>query len=103
LAKAHDRAGNISKRQSASDFHCSRAGRTCPLWNVYEAFLQPGKILTRLARMPDCAQRAFPAVGRGLQVDENMRQFAPYASAKPARPGVGRRTRPKRSFRGVGG
>jgi predicted transcriptional regulator len=48
-----DRAGNISKRQSATDFHFSRTGGTCPLWSVYEAFAQPGKILTQLARMPD--------------------------------------------------
>jgi len=48
-----DRAGNISKRQSATDFHFSRAGGTCPLWNVYEAFAQPGRILTQLAEMPD--------------------------------------------------
>ncbi|HKX39960.1 MAG TPA: short-chain fatty acyl-CoA regulator family protein [Burkholderiaceae bacterium] len=148
-----DRAGNISKRQSATDFHFSRTGGTCPLWNVYEAFERPGKILTQLARMPDgrtylwvarcisherggygaprrtfavalgcdvrhadrlvyaqgldlsnpaaatpigtgckvcdrddCAQRAFPAVGRRLQVDENIRLFAPYASAKPSNP-----------------
>ena len=48
-----DRAGNISKRQSATDFHFSRVGGTCPLWNVYEAFAHPEKILTQLARMPD--------------------------------------------------
>ncbi len=48
-----DRAGNISKRQSATDFHFSRVGGTCPLWNVYEAFANPGRILTQLARMPD--------------------------------------------------
>ncbi|HTU61572.1 MAG TPA: short-chain fatty acyl-CoA regulator family protein [Polyangiales bacterium] len=48
-----DRAGNISKRQSATDFHFSRVGGTCPLWNVYEAFVQPGRILTQLAQMPD--------------------------------------------------
>jgi len=48
-----DRAGNISKRQSATDFHFSRVGGTCPLWNVYEAFAQPGRVLTQLARMPD--------------------------------------------------
>jgi len=144
-----DRAGNISKRQSATDFHFSRTGGTCPLWNVYEAFARPGKILTQLAQMPDgrtylwiarcisrqrggfaapartfavalgcdvrhahrlvyaigldlndpaaatpigvgckvcdrenCAQRAFPAIGRELQVNENLRQFAPYANAK---------------------
>ena len=48
-----DRAGNISKRQSATHFHFSRTGGTCPLWNVYEAFEQPGRILAQLASMPD--------------------------------------------------
>lgn len=143
-----DRAGNISKRQSATDFHFSRGGGTCPLWNVYEAFASPGRILTQMARMPDdrtylwiarnvshrtggwgapgkdfaiglgcdirhahrlvysqgldladpsaatpigggcrvceraaCPQRAFPAVGRPLAVDENRSQPEPYAAA----------------------
>jgi XRE family transcriptional regulator, fatty acid utilization regulator len=143
-----DRAGNISKRQSATDFHFARIGGTCPLWNVYEAFSQPDRVLTQLARMPDertylwiaralshgqggyhaprktfavalgcdlqhagrlvysdgldltnpasatpigaacricerltCPQRAFPAVGRALQVDENRSAFAPYAAS----------------------
>lgn len=48
-----DRAGNVSKRQSAAHFHFSRVGGTCPLWNVYEAFSHPGRILRQLARMPD--------------------------------------------------
>ncbi|NMG04684.1 ImmA/IrrE family metallo-endopeptidase [Azoarcus taiwanensis] len=48
-----DRAGNISKRQSATDFHFSRVGGTCPLWNVYEAFTHPHQIQTQLASMPD--------------------------------------------------
>ena len=48
-----DRAGNISKRQSATHFHFSRVGGTCPLWNVYEAFSQPGRIVPQMARMPD--------------------------------------------------
>jgi predicted transcriptional regulator/plasmid maintenance system antidote protein VapI len=48
-----DRAGNISKRQSATDFHFSRVGGTCPLWNIYEAFNQPGRILRQIAQMPD--------------------------------------------------
>jgi predicted transcriptional regulator/transcriptional regulator with XRE-family HTH domain len=140
-----DRAGNISKRQSATDFHFSRTGGTCPLWNVYEAFAQPGKVITQLSRMPDnrtylwiartvthhrggygalhrtfavalgcdvryasrlvyakgialddpeaatpigagckvcdreeCPQRAFPMLGRGLRINENVRQFSPY-------------------------
>jgi predicted transcriptional regulator/DNA-binding XRE family transcriptional regulator len=48
-----DRAGNVSKRQSATDFHFSRVGGTCPLWIVYEAFSHPSKVLTQVARMPD--------------------------------------------------
>lgn len=48
-----DRAGNISKRQSATDFHFSRIGGSCPLWNVYAAFARPGETLTQVARMPD--------------------------------------------------
>ncbi|MGO4394570.1 short-chain fatty acyl-CoA regulator family protein [Variovorax sp. M-6] len=148
-----DRAGNISKRQSATHFHFSKTGGTCPLWNVYEAFAQPGRILPQLARMPDgraylwiartvshgqrgfgspsktfsiglgcdiryaprlvyskgldlkdpevptpigmgckvcervaCPQRAFPFVGRPLDVNENESRFTPYAvaDAKPA-------------------
>ena len=142
-----DRAGNISKRQSATDFHFSHSGGTCPLWNVYEAFAQPHKVLTQIARMPDgrtylwiarciarttggygspertfaiglgcdvrhaarlvyakglaltdpeaatpigagckvcdrqgCPQRAFPALGKRLRIDENERSREPYAS-----------------------
>lgn len=48
-----DRAGNISKRQSATDFHFSRFGGTCPLWNIYAAFSSPDRILTQQAEMPD--------------------------------------------------
>ncbi|MFF3448401.1 short-chain fatty acyl-CoA regulator family protein [Streptomyces sp. NPDC002667] len=48
-----DRAGNMSKRQSATGFHFSRAGGTCPLWNVYEAFAGPGRIHVQIAEMPD--------------------------------------------------
>ncbi|MET8815003.1 short-chain fatty acyl-CoA regulator family protein [Streptomyces sp. NPDC004549] len=48
-----DRAGNMSKRQSATGFHFSRAGGTCPLWNVYDAFAAPGRIHVQVAEMPD--------------------------------------------------
>jgi predicted transcriptional regulator/plasmid maintenance system antidote protein VapI len=140
-----DRAGNMSKRQSAAGFHFSRVGGACPLWNIYEAFTSPGKILTQVASMPDgkkyfwiartvgrniggygnpgktfavglgcelrhahrlvyskgidldapnggtpigmgckvcerpaCPQRAFPAIGKELTVDENTSTFVPY-------------------------
>ena len=147
-----DRAGNMSKRQSAASFHFSRIGGACPLWNVYEAFAAPDRILTQLAQMPDgrtylwiartvahrrggygapsklfaiglgcdlrhagrlvsgrgvarndpaaatpigggckvcdrpaCPQRAFPALGRALDVDENLGRFEPYPAAEPRR------------------
>ena len=48
-----DRAGNISKRQSATAFHFSRVGGSCPLWVVHDAFARPGRILTQIAQMPD--------------------------------------------------
>ena len=142
-----DRAGNISKRQSATHFHFSRTGGTCPLWNVYEAFGQPERVLRQIATMPDgrsylwiartvsggqrgygapgktfsvglgcdirhachlvyaqgldlhapaaatpigmgckvcerhaCPQRAFPYIGRALDVDENHSRFTPYGA-----------------------
>ncbi|APT83897.1 acetate metabolism transcriptional regulator RamB [Corynebacterium aquilae] len=48
-----DRAGNMSKRQSATGFHFTHSGGTCPLWNVYETFTNPGSIMRQLAQMPD--------------------------------------------------
>jgi predicted transcriptional regulator len=48
-----DRAGNISKRQSASTFHFSRTGGSCPLWVVHEAFDNPGRIRRQVAQLPD--------------------------------------------------
>jgi XRE family transcriptional regulator, fatty acid utilization regulator len=48
-----DKAGNISKRQSATAFHFSRVGGSCPLWVVHDAFAQPGRIVVQVAQMPD--------------------------------------------------
>jgi len=59
-----DRSGNISKRQSATHFHFSKTGGTCPLWNVYEAFSQPGRVLPQLASMPD--GRAYLWIARSV-------------------------------------
>lgn len=60
-----DRAGNISKRQSATDFHFSRVGGSCPMWNVYEAFASPGRILIQRAQMPD--GRTYLWIARTVQ------------------------------------
>ncbi|GED97351.1 short-chain fatty acyl-CoA regulator family protein [Gordonia crocea] len=142
-----DRAGNISKRQSATAFHFSRVGGSCPLWVVHDAFTTPGRIVTQVSSMPDgrsyfwlgrttdepmqgylgarssfaiglgcdlahadrlvystgidlddprrivpigagckvcdrpnCAQRAFPQLGRPILVDDNVAETAPYRS-----------------------
>ncbi|NLG48277.1 short-chain fatty acyl-CoA regulator family protein [Gordonia sp. (in: high G+C Gram-positive bacteria)] len=48
-----DRAGNISKRQSATAFHFSRVGGNCPLWVVHDAFSMAGRIHTQVSEMPD--------------------------------------------------
>lgn len=48
-----DRAGNISKRQSATAFHFSRVGGSCPLWVAHDAFSTPGRIVTQTSQMPD--------------------------------------------------
>jgi len=48
-----DKAGNISKRQSANAFHFSRVGGSCPLWVVHDAFAHPGRIVRQVAQMPD--------------------------------------------------
>jgi XRE family transcriptional regulator, fatty acid utilization regulator len=48
-----DQAGNISKRFSATRFHFSKYGGTCPLWCVHTCFRQPGKVLTQIVEMPD--------------------------------------------------
>lgn len=144
-----DRAGNMSKRQSATGFHFSSSGGTCPLWNVYETFAYPGKIIVQIAQMPDgrnylwvartverrarrygqpgktfaiglgcelrhahrlvysegldlsgdnatpigagcrvcerdnCPQRAFPALGRALDISEHRSTVSPYLVKKP--------------------
>ncbi|MDT0423964.1 short-chain fatty acyl-CoA regulator family protein [Streptomyces evansiae] len=56
-----DRAGNMSKRQSATGFPFSRSGGTCPLWNIYEAFTAPGRVHVQLTRMPDGSRHLWTA------------------------------------------
>ncbi|AWK88726.1 helix-turn-helix domain-containing protein [Azospirillum thermophilum] len=74
-----DMAGNITKRHSATRFHFARFGGACPLWNVHEAFAQPGKILVQFAQMPDtttyiCIARTVTK--RGGAYLKPSRQFA---------------------------
>lgn len=48
-----DRAGNISKRQSATSFHFSRTGGSCPLWVLHRAFETPNRVTRQVTAMPD--------------------------------------------------
>ena len=48
-----DIAGNTSKRFSASGLSIPRHGGACPRWNVYSAFMSPGRICTQLGQLPD--------------------------------------------------
>ncbi|HEX9702148.1 MAG TPA: short-chain fatty acyl-CoA regulator family protein [Rhodospirillales bacterium] len=48
-----DKAGNVSKRFSATGLQFARSGGACPLWVVYDAFQTPGVIHTQIAEMPD--------------------------------------------------
>lgn len=60
-----DRAGNISKRQSATSFHFSRSGGSCPLWVIHRAFETPGRFTRQVAAMPD--GRSYLWVARTVQ------------------------------------
>ncbi|QKC86813.1 helix-turn-helix transcriptional regulator [Mesorhizobium sp. NZP2077] len=48
-----DRAGNITKRHSASKLQFARYGAACPLWNAHQAFESPGRMICQLAETPD--------------------------------------------------
>ncbi len=63
-----DIAGNISKRFSLSGIHIPRHSGACPRWNVYSAFLAPGRTNVQLSQMPDgqtyfCIARSFEKGG----------------------------------------
>lgn len=64
-----DIAGNISKRFSISGIQIPRHGGACPRWNVFEAFMQPGRIITQVSEMPD-GQKFF-CIARTLKKGES--------------------------------
>lgn len=74
-----DKAGNISKRQSAESFHFSRAGGSYPLWMVHDSFAQPGRIVVQVAQMPD-----WPLISLGRQ-DQRARRSRLPGSAQELR------------------
>lgn len=48
-----DRAGNITKRHSATKLQFARFGAACPLWNIHQAFESSDRIVRQLAETPD--------------------------------------------------
>ena len=48
-----DKAGNITKRHSATKLQFARFGSACPLWNAHSAFETPNRIIRQLAETPD--------------------------------------------------
>ncbi len=59
-----DRAGNITKRHSATRLQFARFGGACPLWNVHDAFARPDAWLVQLAQMPDATR--YICLARGV-------------------------------------
>lgn len=67
-----DRAGNITKRHSATRLQFARFGAACPLWNAHQAFESPGRISRQLAETPDgarylCLSMQVSRGGRGFR------------------------------------
>jgi hypothetical protein len=59
-----DQAGNITKRHSATRFQFARFGGACPLWNVHQAFAEPGRVFVQVAEMPD--GRRYLCIARAI-------------------------------------
>ena len=51
-----DKAGNVTKRFNATDFHLAEYGGACPRLDVHLSFRLPGRILPQLVEMPDSSQ-----------------------------------------------
>lgn len=62
-----DVAGNISKRFSGSGIRFARFSGACPRWNVFAAFLTPGRVVVQMSEMTD-GQRYF-CLARTIQKD----------------------------------
>lgn len=74
-----DRAGNITKRHSATKLQFTRFGGSCPVWNVHKAFEAPDDIIRQLAVTPDGLRYlclAFSHTKRGTSFGGVARKYA---------------------------
>ena len=51
-----DKAGNVTKRFNATDFHLAEYGGACPRLEVHSCFRTPGLIVSQVVEMPDRSQ-----------------------------------------------
>ncbi|MEL7116323.1 MAG: short-chain fatty acyl-CoA regulator family protein [Pseudomonadota bacterium] len=74
-----DRAGNITKRHSATSLQFTRFGGSCPLWNIHAAFESHGEILRQLASTPDGLRYVCLAFSKTLQSTDFRKTARKYA------------------------
>lgn len=74
-----DRAGNITKRHSATSLQFTRFGGSCPLWNIHAAFEGHGEILRQLASTPDGLSYVCLAFSKTIQTPEFRKTSRKYA------------------------
>ncbi|MBF9031614.1 DUF2083 domain-containing protein [Rhodobacterales bacterium HKCCE3408] len=48
-----DKAGNVTKRFNATDFHLAEYGGACPRLDVHLSFRTPGRMISQVVEMPD--------------------------------------------------
>jgi predicted transcriptional regulator/DNA-binding XRE family transcriptional regulator len=51
-----DKAGNVSKRFNATDFHLAEHGGACPRLDIHTSFRTPGRIVPQFVELPDASQ-----------------------------------------------
>jgi XRE family transcriptional regulator, fatty acid utilization regulator len=51
-----DKAGNVTKRFNATDFHLAEFGGACPRLDIHTSFRMPGRIVPQFVEMPDRSQ-----------------------------------------------
>ncbi len=51
-----DKAGNVTKRFNATDFHLAEFGGACPRLDIHTSFRTPGRIVPQFVEMPDASQ-----------------------------------------------
>jgi predicted transcriptional regulator/DNA-binding XRE family transcriptional regulator len=74
-----DRAGNITKRHSATSLQFTRFGGSCPLWNIHAAFESHGEILRQLASTPDGLRYVCLAFSKTIQSTDFRKASRKYA------------------------